>query len=679
MVMSERMAQIAYGALFTLFVPALLFVWAWRLDMLGLALWPQPVPPAIGAVLLAAGVALMSASMQALWQRGAGLPMNAFPTTKLVTSSTFALFAHPIYCGFVMAVCGMAVLLDSPAGFWIVTPLTALGATALVVGYEGPRTRARLGEREAPPLLGLPPAHDSPASLAQRVCAGSVALAPWAMLHALLSHMPQASDALELRMAWERSLPLPEAALWIYSAAYLFVPAAFLAAQPLAALRRSVISAWLISAIGFLTMFVFPTHSPFAVGAYSEIGAWLAQANRALDAPWLAFPAFHAAWAVLAACALGVNARPFSRGLLATAAAAVCASAVLTGSHAIADVLAGALLGAASWQHRPLWLRAVRLTERAANAWSAISIGPVRIINHALWSGLAGSAGALYVLWLAGGTHAPHVAFIVTFGLLCAGAWGYRLESSNRLARPFGYYGFLLGAAVAIALTALLDARSAALLCAACATAAPCAQAIGRVRCLIQGCCHGAPVNRAYGIRVTDLMSRVCALAELRGVAIHPTPLYSMAANVVTGLVLLRLWTLGWSWSVIAGAYLILSSLARFMEEGYRGEPQTPRRFGLPVYQWLAVAGVLAGMALSMVPGAVVGIAGGLGSPALFMAIGCGALAALLMSVDVPHSSRRFSRLTVTHAPAAVRRDGIRPDPTRTPIARMAVNDAPKG
>jgi hypothetical protein len=33
--------------------------------------------------------------------------------------------------------------------------------------------------------------------------------------------------------------------------------------------------------------------------------------------------------------------------------------------------------------------------------------------------------------------------------------------------------------------------------------------------------------------------------------------------------------------------YLILSGVLRFMEEAYRGEPQTRRLAGLPIYQWL--------------------------------------------------------------------------------------------
>ena len=70
-------------------------------------------------------------------------------------------------------------------------------------------------------------------------------------------------------------------------------------------------------------------------------------------------------------------------------------------------------------------------------------------------------------------------------------------------------------------------------------------QAIGRLRCLVNGCCHGRQTSDAIGIRVTHERSRVIRVAEVSGVPIHPTQLYSILANVFLGLLLLRLWVSG--------------------------------------------------------------------------------------------------------------------------------------
>jgi hypothetical protein len=133
---------------------------------------------------------------------------------------------------------------------------------------------------------------------------------------------------------------------------------------------------------------------------------------------------------------------------------------------------------------------------------------------------------------------------------------------------------------------------------------------------------------------------------------VYPTPFYSIAGNVVIGLGLARLRVLGAPDVLILGVYLILSGLARFVEEGYRGEPQTPRVLGLPIYQWLAVLSLAAGIAVtafgappeSVAGSAVVGFSApssGHAAAALLMFVLTGAA----MGVDLPASNRRFSRL----------------------------------
>ena len=212
------------------------------------------------------------------------------------------------------------------------------------------------------------------------------------------------------------------------------------------------------------------------------------------------------------------------------------------------------------------------------------------------------------------------------------------------LSRPFGYFGGLFGGCVGVIVVHVLTGQGWEI-AAAFAVAAPVIQAIGRVRCLVQGCCHGRPADERLGIRYTQPLSRVCKIARLDGVPVHATPLYSILGNVVILGLLVRLWIEGANAALIAGAYLILSTCARFMEEGYRGEPQTVRPGGLPIYQWLATGCLLAGIALSLFPAPDSPSWSGWSLAPLIYSVPVGLLVWLAMGVDFPDSRRRMSRL----------------------------------
>lgn len=646
--------KLGYGALFIALWPGLLALWAWRLDTSGIAFWPQPFPAWVGAALTVCGMACMAVSMWALWTKGRGLPMNAFPPSQYVSTSTYAILAHPIYFGFTLMAAGASILANSTSGLWIVTPLSALAAIALVVGYEGPKLRERFGNPAGYPLLGLPPGEETDAQFSRRLATGAIALGPWALAYATFSLLPAPEGAGELRFAYEYSLPRADWTIWLYSLSYPFVIASPLVLRTHAELRRFVVGAWAATFVGYALMILVPGKAALLSSDYTGLTSLLAQANRSLDADWLAFPSFHALWSVFAAYCFSRR-WPTLKVVWWLLAAGISVSCITTGSHAFIDVPAGFFLGILCWRIDRLWIRLIRACERLGNSWGAVEIGPVRVINHASWSALAASSGTALALFLAGPSHATNAA-IVVIGLLSAGAWGYWLEGGGRLSRPFGYYGFLCGAMAALGLLGILRGDIAPL-AAGFAAAAPLAQAIGRLRCLVQGCCHGKAVKRADGLRVTHPMSRVIALANLGGIPIHPTQLYSIIGNVVIALVLLRLLTTGAPWTFIGGLYLVLSSLARFTEEHFRGEPQTNIHCGLTIYQWLAVAFFLAGCVVTMLHGSVV-------TAALTMnwAVGlvsglAGIIAAFCMSIDFPKSQSRFSRLTVgiTEYPPAVR------------------------
>ena len=293
-----------------------------------------------------------------------------------------------------------------------------------------------------------------------------------------------------------------------------------------------------------------------------------------------------------------------------------------------------------------LWSGVLRSTERLANSWSARRVGSARLINHAVFAGLAGGVGAFIVVLVAGAEQVLTVCILMLAGVIGAAIVGQLLVgSTGGLSRPFGYFGGLLGIAIAGAALSAFNPSMPLVLAAFC-FAGPWTQAIGRLRCIVQGCCHGAPCADDPGIVVNNVHSRV-ALAGLKGTRIYPTQLYSILGNAAIAAVLIWLWTAGASLSMIIGIYLALAGLVRFVEEGYRGEPLTKIVGGLHIYQWFAIGMLVVGLIAMTLPS---DSAPPLGFSALIPALVVGAIffgvCGFAMGVDFPESRRRFSRLS---------------------------------
>jgi protein-S-isoprenylcysteine O-methyltransferase Ste14 len=455
---SHTVAKMLYGLLFVVLLPLFLVYFSAHVEIR-----PSVARfPAAGTIFAGVGLLVMLWGMWDIWTRGKGLPMNAFPPEKLVTGGIYGVVPQPIYSGFVLICLGVSLAFGSATGVFLTTPLVAISAFALVLGYERPYLLRTFGELPRP-LLGF-----------------SRLLGP-----------------------------------------------------PARALR--------------------------------------------LDRVW-------------------------------------------------ATILAS--------------------TERLANSWSSRRIGSARVINHAVFAGLAGGVGAFIVVLVAGSEHVAAVSALMLAGVVGAAIVGQLLVgSSSGLSRPFGYFGGLLGITVAGLLLYPFDPAM-LLVLAAFAFAGPWTQAIGRLRCIVQGCCHGAPSAVDPGIVVNNEHSRV-VLAGLGGTSIYPTQLYSILGNIGIAGVLVWLWTTGAPLTLIAGIYLVLAGLVRFIEEGYRGEPMTRIVGGLHIYQWFAVGMVVAGLLVMMIdsPSAPpIGTSALL--PALAMGLAFFAVCGFAMGVDFPDSQRRFSRLS---------------------------------
>ena len=598
-------------------LPALLVLWARATaDEIALPVYGSPWLALLAAL---AGALLLLAGMGTLWRHGGGLPMNAFPPPRLVTSGVYAVIAHPIYTGFCLLCLAIAMAARSSSGLWLVCPVVALGCASLVMGYERPDLDRRFGMAK----ISDPP---------EWVRYYLFALLPWIAVYEIGATLGVPAHSLDTSLPLDAQLPFWPWTAALYASIYL---AALLA--PLLARRRLrtlTTRACVAMAIVFPIYFCCPTFAPRPALASGGVWAELIRFECVLDPPSQALPSFHVIWAILIAAAIGGwPARVWALG--------ISLSCVTTGMHTVADVVAG---GAAAWcviRAPEAWERLRAGAELIANSWREWRVGPLRVINH----GVYGGVGAFLVVAIAGTLIGPeHVGILVVTSaaaLAGAGLWAQFVEGSPRLLRPFGFYGGLF----AVMAASLLSSAPMLIMAAYC-VGAPWLQAMGRLRCLVQGCCHGRPARPDIGIRYVHARSRVCRLADLKGVPLHPTPLYSILWNACIAMVITRLWVVHAPLGLIGGLYLILTGIGRFCEEGYRGEPQTPVLAGLRLYQWIAIGTLAGGAAITaLTPGGPAPEAH-FSWPVLAIAAAFGLLSMLLLGLDAPESGRRFARLT---------------------------------
>jgi protein-S-isoprenylcysteine O-methyltransferase Ste14 len=629
----------AYGAAFAVVLPLLIALWMERLDRF--VRLPAFGDALGGAAVIGVGLAVMGAAMRTLWRDGGGLPMSPFPPRRLVSSGLYALIPHPIYVGAVTTCLGYALFTSSPGGLWVVTPLLALAAASFVLGYEREATRTWFGAL-AQPRLRLPPDEDARAGAWDRVSVYALVMIPWAVAYEALNRVGMAPDAHSSYLGWETSVPVVP---WTEAISVLTYP--YVALAPLLASRRcdlrrfGIRGLWAAAAIGLFYLVVPFTASPKPV---SDDSVWapLLAFERAWD-EHTSLPSFLVVWACLTS-ALLASRWPRLKWWLAAWTVAIAASCVTTGMHAVIDVVAGFVAAALVMRGGVLWAAQCRFVGAVANSWREWRAGPLRVLSHGVFAALGGALGAAVAVWAAGEDQLWWVVGLTFGAQIGAGLWAQLIEGSPQLLRPYGYFG-AVAAVVLLSAGAAASGRDPWLPLAAMAVGACFTQVFGRLRCLVQGCCHGRPVDAPWGIRYTHPRSRVTRLSGWGGVPLHPTPLYSMLWMLMTGAILLRLWVLGAPLPVVAGGYLVLVGLGRFVEEHYRGEPQTATVAGLRLYQWLAIAFVCGGSVLMAVGGTPAPRPQALEPRTWGVLVLVFLVTYVLFGVDVPGSNRRFSRL----------------------------------
>ncbi len=630
-----------YAAVFCLLLPYLL--WQWALHTADAITLPVPDAPWFGVLAAGSGLGLMLWAMLDLWRRGKGLPMNAFPPQHYVSAGAYRLCRHPIYTGAGLLCFGLAWWHGSPSGVWLVTPLFVLMMLAYVYGFEREIIERAFGAR---PLLhrtwcDLPPRNAQPPGRSRQWRVALAVFVPWLLGYEAFVWAGVPPDVFYTGTAADAYVPLLPFTVLFYVLAYPLLLAVPFCLRSNQRLRAWALDAWLGMLLIFYCYLVLPAAVDYQPLPDTLFGRWI-DWGRAWDAPVAALPSFHVFWALLAMQYFADAPKPY-RIWLQVASALVVISCLTTYNHTLLDVAAAlAVHGAVRWR-TPLYAALLRGCEHIANSWQEWRFGTVRVINHGFYAAVGGFFGFLIMGYLL-----PDALWAVYLmglaGFVGAGLWAQWVEGSAALLRPFGYYGSVVGILLAVALSALFGADVWALLAAAALAACP-IQLFGRCRCLIQGCCHGKPTETVPGLHFRHEKSRVHKLAGWRGLNLYPTQFYSMAANLLSFFVLWRLFTLEMPAALIAGVYLILSGVFRFVEESLRGEPQTPYFMGMRVYQWLALASVLLGMLLSGMPSAPLA-AGGLSSGLWLQAGLYFLLIWFVYGVDFPNSTRRFSRLT---------------------------------
>lgn len=638
------LAKILYGVLFVIVLPIALVAWAKATSTL--ISWPMIFSPIAGMAMVTAGTTLVVWSWTALWTEGKGLPMNIAPPTQFVSNGPYRWIPHPIYVGFCMACVGVAIATGSASGLWLVSPCVALGCTALVLGYERLDLRRRFGPGTASKISLLPADSDSLPTATQRVRCYLLVLIPWLILYEACVALGIPKDAISTYLPFEQRMPVLSWTEIVYASTYLWVLFAPWAAASQRSLRKFMVASWVSMALVFPSFLALPLIAepkPFlASGALGELLAW----ERTYDGAAAAFPAFHVVWAFIAARVYRERGKSASWAWVSYGlAACIAISCIVTGMHSIADVLGGVVVAAIALRAENVWRWVLHTTETIANSWREWRMGPVRIINHAFYAGAAAFFIVLIAAVLCGPAYLMKVAMTAAAGLAGAGLLAQAIEGSPRLLRPFGFYGGMAGVILGAALVTSVAGGSFWLVTGAFCVGAPWMQAIGRLRCLVQGCCHGSASGPASGIRYNHPRSRVCRLADLRGVPLYPTPLYSIVWNGFVAAAVARLWMAGTPTHFIAGMYLLLSGLGRFAEEAYRGEPQTPVMAGLRLYQWLALITVVAGGLITALGRSQPAPRGNLSSYDVEVALIFAVAAWFALGVDFPESKQRFARL----------------------------------
>ncbi|MBW8334826.1 MAG: prolipoprotein diacylglyceryl transferase [Prolixibacteraceae bacterium] len=619
---NQNIGKIIYALTFLVLFPAGLWFWAKFTGQI--ILLPAIESKIAGGILMVVGGSLMLWAMFALQYYGKGLPMNAYPPPVFVTQGPYRLFRHPIYWGFGLLMIGYFVYSGSASGLWLVSPLTVMGMVALVLGHESIDLKRRFPDQFIRTVLDYPEDKTDSADFRDRLTSlfwvGSYLVLSNFMIEKLNGTvLPFFGEPLRIIPALENPY-LP------------FLSLIFFIATPFFLKRKDVLREWELS--GFIAL----SYSAFIAFLYPEIGAqyFPSQGPVLFAVPvFLLFISLKALFRQSVKMAI----------VFAVIASILVVIQLINSRSAILHLASSILIFLLSGYYLKIWIFLKNLAEKIANSWKEWVFGKVRVINHGFYVGSGAFLGVLLAGILAGREYALALLVFTLIVNICAALWAQIIEGSAKLKRPFGYYGGIVGIVFGSFAVWIMGLNIWVVIGVA-SVVMPWVQAIGRLRCLVNGCCHGRKSdNPLIGIRYFHPRSRVCNISGLKGELVHPTQLYAILWLSGVGILLLTLWNNGCSSPFIFGLYLILTSLGRFVEEAFRGEVQTPILGGLHLYQWTAIIALIIGIILTTIQVEPIPINSGFSWESVLVAFVSGLFVFFAMGVDFPYSNARFSRL----------------------------------
>lgn len=240
-----------------------------------------------------------------------------------------------------------------------------------------------------------------------------------------------------------------------------------------------------------------------------------------------------------------------------------------------------------------------------------VTLGPFTLHTYGLFVALGFLAGLLVATRIAGSQGIPSqtildMAFVMILsGIVVSRLFYVFIDLPHFFRHPLDVFriwegglvfsGGILGAAGAMVWYVRKRGLGLWEICDIFAPAAAIGQAIGRVGCLMAGCCYGLPTKAWWGIT----FSHPKCLAPT-GIALHPTQVYEVLAGLGIFLVLLALSARRRYTGQVLLWYLILHSTLRLWVERYRGDDRG-LVFGGPMTLTQLVALAILACAVAMV------------------------------------------------------------------------------
>jgi protein-S-isoprenylcysteine O-methyltransferase Ste14 len=611
-----------YAIIFLFIIPSGLWFWAKYTE--DLIRFPAIESTTAGWILTIGGSLLILLAMFTLKKYGKGLPMNAYPPSRFVKRGPYRLFRHPIYWGFGILMVGYFIFAGSASGLWLVTPITILGMITLVLGYEKIDLKKRFPDETIKTVLDLPEKRAESPGVRARFAALF-----WIAALLLLGNFITEKLAGNIPALIGKSLVVN----LDFKNPYLpFLSFLFIISIPFLLKRKDILREWALSGILALSISIFIALIFPALGAQ-----YLPPDNSIL----IAVPIFLIFISLKSIIRQSKQLAVFF-GFIAVALIII----QLTNSRsAVLHFMGSVLIFLLSANYYRIWIFLKNSTEKIANSWKEWVFSKVRVINHGFYVGFGTFFGILLAGILSGKGYAWAILIFAFTVIVFSALWAQIIEGSEKLKRPYGYYGALVGILFA-SLAVWAIGFDVWIIIGVISVVMPWVQAIGRLRCLINGCCHGGKVdNPTIGIRYFHHRSRVCGISGMKGELLHPTPLYSILWLFLIGFILLSLWNRNFSSPFIFGLYLILTGTGRFVEEAYRGEVQTPIIKGLRLYQWTAIFSVIIGIIMTVIHVEPAVITPAFTWETIVAAIIGGIFTTFAMGIDFPYSNARFSRL----------------------------------